>query len=539
MPSCGYNANTMKSKQRSNALNLNRRDLFRAGSLAAATGLASSTAAAAGIAENPSVYTELGVKPFINTTATLTINGGSRQLDEVIAAVEAASRFHVNIDELMEKAGERLSQLLKCDWAMVTSGAAAALTHATAACVAGADPEAMLQLPNLSGLKSEVIMPKWSRNQYDHAIRAVGVAIVEVETPEQARNAVSSRTAMIAMLGDKWQKETVTLDDFAEISRRTGVPILVDAAADPLVAPDPYLARGASLVAYSGGKILRGPQTAGLLLGRKDLVRAAFRNSAPHHAVGRALKVSKEEIVGIVKAVEVWVTRRNLEQECREWESWYAHITSEITKTAGVSAKVNPPRRGGPFPTLTIEWDPAKVALTAGQVGKLLLEGEPRIQSHAAGDGTSFALRPVAMKPGEYKIVASRLRQIFDSHRGTLVRPQVEAPASNIAGNWDVGIDFIAGKGRHRLYLETVGSQVRGIHHGRVKHGDLSGTVSGDEVRLTSALAFEGSRLEYTFAGKVSGDSMSGELHCGEHGTAKWTAVRHRSGSVSRDPSKA
>jgi L-seryl-tRNA(Ser) seleniumtransferase len=525
---------------RSSTKSPNRRDLFRAGALAPAAiaGLAAAAPLQAA-AENPAVYTDLGVKPFINTTATLTINGGSRQLDEVIAAIEAAGRFHVNLDELMEKAGERLAQLLKCEWAMVTSGAAAALTHATSACVAGADPEAMQQLPNLAGLKNEVIMPKWSRNQYDHAIRAVGVTIVEVETPEQLRNAVTSRTAMMAMLGEKWGKESVTLDDFAAAAGGRNIPILIDAAADPLVTPDPYLTRGASLVAYSGGKIIRGPQTAGLLIGRKDLVKAAFLNSAPHHAVGRALKVSKEEIVGMVKAVEVWVTRRDLEAEYKEWQSWYAHITSEITKVPGVTTKVNPPRRGGPFPTLTVEWDPTKVALTAGQVGKLMLDGEPRIQTHAAGEGTSFLIRPVAMKPGEHKIVAERLRGILDSHKGSLNRPAKQPPASNVSGNWDVDVEFIAGKGKHRLFLESSGNSIRGVHYGRFRNGDLKGSISAAEVKFTSTLPFEGARLEYAFEGKVAGDTMTGTLDCGEHGIARWTAVRHLAGSVARDPSKS
>ena len=519
----------------------NRRDLVRAGGMAAVAlgGTTGAPAAATVPMENSSVYTDLGVKPFINTTATLTINGGSRQLDEVIAAVEAAARFHVNLDELMEKAGERLSSLLKCEWGMVTSGAAAALSHATSACVAGADPEAMRQLPNTHGLKNEVIMPKWARNQYDHAIRAIGVTIVEVSTPEEARRAVSSRTAMIAMLGDKWQKETVTLEDLAEISRHTGIPILVDAAADPLIIPDPYLSRGASLVAYSGGKILRGPQTAGLLLGRKDLVSAAFLNSAPHHAVGRALKVSKEEVVGMLKAVEVFVQKRNLAAEYREWESWYAHITSEITRVPGVHTIVNPPQRGGPFPTLTVSWDESKVALTAGQVGKLLMSGEPRIQSHASGDGTSFRLRPVALKPHEHKIVATRLRAIFEAHRGALSRPATKAPAVNIAGNWDVEIDFIRGHGAHKLHLETAGNQVRGVHRGRFHQGDVTGTLSGDEILLTSALAADGTGIEYRFTGKVTGDAMAGELDCGEHGKAQWRAVRHQAVKLARDPAKA
>ena len=201
----------------------------------------------------------------------------------------------------------------------------------------------------------------------------------------------------------------------APIAKKAGVPILVDAAADYLIVPNPYIALGADLVAYSGGKILRGPQTAGLLLGRKDLVRAAWANSAPHHAFGRAMKVSKEEVVGMVVAVETFVNKRNMQAEFREWESWYAHISERITQVPGVKTQVRGPQRGGPFPTLSVSWDPAQVGLTASEVGELLLDGEPRIMSHASGDGHSFAIRPVAMRPDDYKIVADRLAQIFRS----------------------------------------------------------------------------------------------------------------------------
>ncbi|MBK9170012.1 MAG: hypothetical protein IPM24_21470 [Bryobacterales bacterium] len=524
----------MKSSTR-----LNRRDLFRAGALAGAAGMSGAAAGApAARVENPSVYTELGVRPFINATATLTINGGSRMLDEVIEAIEAAGRFHVNLDELMEKAGQRLSQLLQCEAAMVTSGAAAAITHATSACVAGMDPEAMLQLPDVTGLKSEVIMPKWSRNQYDHAFRTVGITIVDVETKDQLWNAVSHRTAMMAMLGDRWKKETVGLDELAEVSRKTGIPITVDAAADTLVIPDPYLKRGASLVAYSGGKIIRGPQTAGMLIGRKDLIEAAWANSAPHHAFGRAMKVSKEEVVGMVKAVEVWVARRNIEAEYAEWKRWYAHIDQQITRVPGVTTTVNPPRRGGPFPTLTVSWDTQKVGLTAGEVGKQLLAGEPRIMTHASGDGSSLLIRPVALKPEEHKIIAARLEEIFRKAQGPLRRPEIQPPAANIAGRWNVEIEFTRGRTSHLLFLETKGNDVTGTHIGRLARGDAKGAINGSDVKITTQLPLEGSNLPYAFAGRLSGDTITGEVHMGEYRSAKFTARRHASGGGRRDPSK-
>jgi seryl-tRNA(Sec) selenium transferase len=339
---------------------LSRRDLFRTGG-AMAAGLASAASAdsAPSVASSPEVYTRIGVRPFINCTATLTINGGSQMLDEVIATVEQASHYHVNLDELMEKVGDCLAGLLQVEWGIVTSGAAAALVHATAGCIAGADPEKMQRLPNLAGLKDEVIMPRESRVVYDHAVRTLGVKIVEVNSPAELRAAIGSHTAMIEVLGNYFGSARLDLKDVAPIARQAGIPVLVDAAADYLVVPNPYLALGADLVAYSGGKVIRGPQNAGLLIGRRDLVRAAWANSAPHHAFGRGLKVGKEQVVGMLRAVEVWRSGRDLEADFRQWKSWYAEISGEIARVAGVVTEVHGPVRGGPFPTLNVSWDPS------------------------------------------------------------------------------------------------------------------------------------------------------------------------------------
>jgi L-seryl-tRNA(Ser) seleniumtransferase len=216
-----------------------RRDIFKAGGAAALFAAAPEGRAFAATPASPDVYLKLGVRPFINTTATLTINGGSRMLPEVIAAIEQASQFHVNLDELMEKAGARLAELLKVEWGIVTSGAAAALSHATAACIAGADPEKMQQLPDLRGLKNQVVMPRESRNVYDHATRTLGVEIVEVDSAAELESALGPRTAMIQILGSHFGSQRFGLKEVAPIARKAGVPILVDAAADYLIVPNP------------------------------------------------------------------------------------------------------------------------------------------------------------------------------------------------------------------------------------------------------------------------------------------------------------
>lgn len=509
---------------------LPRRGLLRTGGAMAVAGAAIASAPAGAAPASPDVYLRLGVKPFINTTATLTINGGSRTLPEVVAAIEQASQFHVNLDELMEKASARVAELLGVEWALITSGAAAALSHATAACIAGADPEKMQQLPDLRGLKNQVIMPRESRDVYDHATRGLGVELIEVNSAAELESAIGPRTAMIQILGVHFGSARFGLREVAPIAKKAGVPILVDAAADYLIVPNPYIALGADLVAYSGGKILRGPQTAGLLVGRKDLVRAAWANSAPHHAFGRPMKVSKEEIVGMVVAVETWVKKRDIQAEYREWESWYAHISEAITKVPGVKAQVRPPQRGGPFPTLLVSWDQSLVGLTAGEVGRQLLEGEPRIMSHAAGEGNSFLIRPVAMRPDDYKAVAARLSEVFRGAPKGIAKRVPSPPNTDIAGRWDVTVQYESGSAAHQLFLMTKGNKVQGTHLGWALQGDLNGSVDADNVSLLSVLPTGPQRLTYAFTGKVTGDSMSGEVRLGEYGRATWTAKRHVAG---------
>jgi seryl-tRNA(Sec) selenium transferase len=501
-----------------------RRSLLRAGGTGAAALLGSPSAApAATLFDTPQVYTRIGVKPFINLTATYTINGGALMLPEVREAMDAASRWSVNLDELMEKAGALLAEWMGAEAAIVTSGAAGALTHATAACVAGGDPEKMKQLPLVTGLKSEVIMPRQSRNDYDHAYRTVGARIIEVDTAQDFQRALGERTAMIAILGTAEAQGKLRLEQIAAAARKLGIPVLVDAAAELPAKPNPYLARGADLVAYSGGKILRGPQCAGILAGRRDLIGAAWVNSAPHHAFGRAMKAGKEEIMGMVAAMDLYFHKRDIAAEYRLWESWFAHITTEISRVRGVKTRVIPAAGASPFPVLDISW---RSGITAGELYKLLLNGEPRIMSHAAGDGRSFILRPVAMKPDDYKIVATRLREILAASAESKTAPYQVSLGVNPTGHWDMDVDFVRGTSRHALDLQIQRGRLVGSHTGTSTRGAVEGSLSGDRVRFRSTLPVEGMRLVYTFDGAISGDSMAGKVDLGEYGSATWKASR-------------
>jgi D-glucosaminate-6-phosphate ammonia-lyase len=363
---------------------------------------------------SPNIYEKIGVRPLINCQGTFTILSGSQSLPEVKRAMDEASRYYVHLDELMEKVGLQLADLTGAEFGIVTAGCAAALTLVTAACVAGADPEKMQRLPDTNGMKSEVIMPNASRNVYDHAIRMVGVKIVEVENPQQFRSAVNDRTAMITILGDSEDRNGVSLEEMVEAGKERGIPVLVDAAAERPDVPNYYLKKGVDVVAYSGGKCLRGPQCSGLALGRKDLLWAAWLNSAPHHALGRSMKVGKEEIMGLLAAVEMWVKHRDHKAEWNQWESWLQRISSEITQVPGVKSEVVTPGRSNVAPTLSIRWDAQQVKINGPELKQQLNESSPRIWVPLGREG-SISIQPYMMEPGEDQIVARRLRELLSA----------------------------------------------------------------------------------------------------------------------------
>jgi uncharacterized pyridoxal phosphate-dependent enzyme len=511
-----------------------RRDVFRIGGMATAAGMiggvdvagaAPGSAPGAAAAETAEGYTRIGVRPFINLTGTLTINGGALMLPEVRDAKHQAAAHAVNLDELMERVGARIAELMGCEGAIVTAGAAAALTHATAACIAGSDPELIQQLPDLTGLKDEVIIPRESRNVYDQAFRTLSVRMVEVNTPAEFHAALGPRTAAVAVLGTGEARGPLRLEEMASAARQAGVPVIVDAAAELPQRPNPYLSRGADLVAYSGGKVIRGPQCAGLLLGRQDLVWAAFMNSAPHHSFGRMMKVGKEEIMGMLAAVEV-LAARGIEEDYRRWRGWLQEISDAVTKVSGVQTDIQDPAGASPFPTMMVEWDAERVGITAGEVYKQLMDGEPRIKSHASGDGYSFRVRPTAMRPGDAGLAARRIAEVLgNAPRGRSATPPA-SPVTDITGRWEVDVKYTSGEARHRLFLNMSGNQVLGTHLGRRLDGALTGTVDGDRVRMRSSLPYQGTSLGFIFEGQVAQGSMQGEVDLGEYGKARWTARR-------------
>jgi seryl-tRNA(Sec) selenium transferase len=495
---------------------------------------AAAAAPAAGLKAGADVYRSIGVRPLINARGTYTIISGSTMLPEVRAAMDAAARQYVHLDELADAVGARLAVLTGAEWGLVTCGCSAALTHASAACVAGGNPDLHVRIPDLSSFpKDEAIIPKHSRNVYDAALRAVGLRVIEVETMPEFEAALGPRTALVYILaGPNADNSPLNVKAIAPAAKAKGVPILVDAAAEILTIPNVHLQNGATLVAYSGGKCLRGPQSAGLLLGRKDLIKAAWVHSAPHHGYARALKVGKEEAIGMLAAVEMWV-QRDHEAEWKRWNGWLDHIAQRVSTIAGVTTSVSQPNGlSNRTPSLRILWDRQRLPISGEAVSRALLDGEPRITMDPVRGGaqpaqTGVSVTPYMLAPGDEKIIADRLIAILSKPPA---QPESSAPspaAADVSGQWAVRIQYAASVSTHTLHLTQKGNDLGGFHQGDFITREVTGTIDGDRVRIRSAFGEQhGDSISLTFSGTVSGDQMGGPLDMGEYLGATWTATR-------------
>jgi uncharacterized pyridoxal phosphate-dependent enzyme len=373
---------------------------------------AAATTAAAGKAGRD-FFAELGVRPFINAAGTYTAMTASLMPPEVIEAFQYASRRFVMLDELHDRVGEKIAALLRAEAAMVSSGAASALTLATAGVLTGKDTQKIVDLPNLTGMKSEVIIQKAHRFGYDHAVRNCGVRLVEVETPDELERAVSDKTAMMLFYNAATPPGAIPAEEFVRLGKKHNVPTLNDAAADvpPVENFWKFTAMGFDLVAFSGGKGIRGPQSAGLLLGRKPLIEAARANASPNgNAIGRGMKVNKEEMLAMLVALDLFV-KKDHALENREFERRAELIRSSAAAVPGVKAEVFVPPVSNHVPHIRVTWDGGDEAAAAGVV-KAMREGEPSIAIR--NEKEALVIGVWMMQPGEDKIVARRLRQSLE-----------------------------------------------------------------------------------------------------------------------------
>jgi L-seryl-tRNA(Ser) seleniumtransferase len=396
----------------------------------AAQGFLEKASAAVGKPATDNIYTRIGVRPLINARGTWTYLSGSLELPQVRAAKQQAAMHFVEIVELQRAVGERLAELSGAESALITSGAAGAMAAATAACIAGSDPAKIWQLPDTTGLKSEVVMVG-GRSAFDSAIRLAGGKLVLIESHEQLQNAINENTAMIYTT-DPDQR----LEQEIAVAKKSKVPLLLDLAAGipPIENISLFAKMGCDLYTFSGGKGLLGPQCTGLLFGRKDLIEAALANSSPWEgAVCRPMKVGKEEIMGCLAAVEAWM-KMDLNLLYREWNARAERIAKLVETVPGAKTEIKIPEGDNRFPTLTVTWDEQAFGLTVAECGRKLREGEPRIEV-LTQDNPSLVpgvregipnpkspKRPdqlhiisMTLQPGEDLMVGRRLREILSA----------------------------------------------------------------------------------------------------------------------------
>jgi L-seryl-tRNA(Ser) seleniumtransferase len=367
---------------------------------------------------------------------------------------------------------------------------------------------------------------------YDHAVRMLGVRIVEINDPSELEGAFNERTAMVYILGGPGDDGPLGTRVIAPVAKRHGVPVMVDAAAEVLsLKPNIHLERGANVVAYSGGKCIRGPQAAAVLFGDKNWLQAAWLNSAPHHAFGRALKCGKEEIMGMLAAVEAW-PKRDHKAEWKAWEARLDVIATQAKKVDGVTSQIKQPSDdlSNRTPQLILSWDGAKVGITGTELRDLLFNTEPRIVAAGASGSragkmqSTLSIVPYQMMPGEEKIVGERIHAVLSEPPAP---PKIETPSgatAQLAGTWNVQMDFTRSSASHTLMFEQDGDKLAGTHKGEFYSGKLTGQVTAKSVKFRSNHRVHGTQLTYDFAGVEQNGQITGTVNLGEYGTAKFTA---------------
>lgn len=359
-------------------------------------------------------FKELGVRTFINAAGTYTSMTGSLLRQEAVDAYNYAAQQYVNLDELQDKVGARIAELIGCEAATVTAGAASAITLGTAGVLTGNDPKKASRIPNdLTGMKTEVILQKSHLIGYAHAIKNCGVKLVIVETQKELEAAINEKTAMLWFLNAHNYQGKIQYKGFLEVAKKYNIPSFNDCAADvpPVENLWKYTDMGFDLVAFSGGKGMRGPQSTGLLLGRKDLIAAARLSAPPRgDTVGRGMKVNKEEILAMMIALENYLGRDH-DKDWQLWDQQIRHIASIVGKVSGVKTEIHIPDIANHVPSLKLRWDESVIKTNPNEVRQALRDGHPSIET--VGGAESVNITTWMLNPGEERIVAQRLKEIL------------------------------------------------------------------------------------------------------------------------------
>jgi D-glucosaminate-6-phosphate ammonia-lyase len=362
------------------------------------------------------LFKELGVRTFINAAGTYTMMTGSLMEDEVVEAIRTTSTEFCMLDELQDKVGAKIATLVHSESAVVTAGCFSAMTLGLAGVLTGMDGKKVERLPHLegSGMKSEVIVQKGHSIGYSQALTNTGCKIIIIETLEELEKAINEKTAMLWFLNVQSDQGKISHEKWVEIGKKYKIPTMIDIAADvpPVSNLWKFNDMGFDLVCVSGGKAMRGPQSAGILMGKRDLIAAARLSMPPRGStIGRGMKVNKEEIVGMYVAVEKFVNKDH-QKQYKIWEDRIAVIENGVKNIPGITTKVTVPPLGNVTPTLSITWDKAKIAMTTKDVMDRLRGGTPSIEVMGNGE-TGINITAWVMKNGEDKIVSGRLKEIL------------------------------------------------------------------------------------------------------------------------------
>jgi uncharacterized pyridoxal phosphate-dependent enzyme len=388
--------------------------------LGAKSPAAESGGSLSGFGQSGNPYQELGVTTVINAQGTMTMLGGSLIRPEVESIMALAARHFVSIPDLEVAAGKRIAQMLKLPQGysvLVTSGAAGAIQSGLAGILTGDNESLIQQLPDLTGMKSEVIIQKSHRNPFDHQLRGTGARLIEIETREQLRRAVNERTAMMHFTNFANAAGQIKVDEWPKLANQYNLPCMNDAAADtpPVSHLWDYANMGYDLITFSGGKALRGPQCAGLLIGREDLVHYALLNNSPHEdTLGRGQKVGKEEILGMIKALELYLNEDH-DALTKEWQARLETVSRQVTKVPGVTTSFFIPDIANHVPHMQITWD-TKIALTPQQASQILRGGQPSIVIGGGEGHPGLAMNSFMLQPGEEQIIAEQLTKVLREH---------------------------------------------------------------------------------------------------------------------------
>ncbi len=400
---------------------MKRRDILKRLSIAPlagatlAGGLQPGTATAAPLSVKRDVFKELGLRTFINAAGNYTTMTASLMPDDVMAAIQSSSKEFVMLEEVQDKVGQKIAELCHAEAALVTAGCWSALVLGTAGVLTGNDPKKVALLPKLegSGMKSEIIIQKTHINGYHHAVTNTGASVITVETAEEAEGAINDKTAMMWFLNREAPVGKLQHLQWLDIAKKHAIPTMIDIAADvpPVENLWKYNTMGFDLVCISGGKAMCGPQSAGILMGKKDLIEAARLNGPPRGGnIGRGMKVNKEEIIGMYVALDSYI-KRDHALDWKTWEERIAVINNAAKSVPGVTTEVIVPPVANHTPSLEITWDPSKVKETRDGFGERLRKGSPSIEVIAWEKENSIRLTVFMLKPGQEKVVAKRIRE--------------------------------------------------------------------------------------------------------------------------------